>query len=93
MRFGAKRPGEAIITDPVYMKFDYKTSFSEAGMTPYHRLLLDAIAGEQMNFIRQDSVEHSWAIVDSIRESVNGSSPELYPIHSHGPESSVRIYS
>ena len=93
LRFGAKRPGEAIITDPVYMKFDYKTSFSEAGMTPYHRLLLDAISGEQMNFIRQDSVEHSWAIVDSIRGAVNGRSPELYPIHSHGPESSVRIYS
>ncbi len=93
LRFGAKRPGEAIITDPVYMKFDYKTSFSEAGMTPYHRLLLDAIAGEQMNFIRQDSVEYSWAIIDSIREAVNGSSPELYPIHSHGPESAVRIYS
>jgi glucose-6-phosphate 1-dehydrogenase len=93
LRFGAKRPGEAVITDPVYMKFDYKTSFTEAGMTPYHRLLLDAIFGDQMNFIRQDSVEHSWAIVDAIREVVNGTQPELYPIHSHGPESAVRIYS
>ena len=93
LRFGAKRPGEAVITDPVYMKFDYKTSFTEAGMTPYHRLLLDAIAGEQMNFIRQDSVEHAWAIVDSIRDAVHGIPPELYPIHSRGPESAVRIYS
>ena len=93
LRFGAKRPGEAVITDPVYMKFDYKTSFTEAGMTPYHRLLLDAIAGEQMNFIRQDSVEHSWAIIDAIRVAVNGVPPELYPIHSHGPDSAERIYS
>jgi len=62
-------------------------------MTPYHRLLLDAIAGEQMNFIRQDSVEHSWAIIDAIRDAVQGSQPELYPIHSHGPVSAVRIYS
>ncbi len=31
IKFGAKRPGESVITDPVYMKFDYKTSFAEAG--------------------------------------------------------------
>ena len=93
LRFGAKRPGEAVITDPVYMKFDYKTSFAEEGMTPYHRLLLDAIAGEQMNFIRQDSVEHSWEIVDAIRKSVQGTPPEPYPIHSSGPESAATIYS
>ena len=93
LRFGAKRPGESVITDPVYMKFDYRTSFTESGMTPYHRLLLDAINGEQMNFIRQDSVEYSWAIIDAIRESVNGNPPDPYPIHSRGPESAVRIYS
>ncbi|MEI6691620.1 MAG: glucose-6-phosphate dehydrogenase [Chlorobium sp.] len=93
LRFGAKRPGEAVITDPVYMKFDYKTSFTEAGMTPYHRLLLDAVNGDQMNFIRQDSVEYSWAIIDSIRETVNGMTPETYPIHSNGPESAGSIYS
>ena len=92
IKFGAKRPGEAVITDPVYMKFDYKTSFAEVGATPYHRLLLDAMAGEQMNFIRQDSVEYSWAIVDAIRESVGAEPPESYPIHSRGPESVQRIY-
>lgn len=92
LRFGAKRPGEAVITDPVYMKFDYKTSFTEAGMTPYHRLLLDAMAGEQMNFIRQDSVEYSWTIVDAMREVVQGVLPEPYEVHSRGPESAERIY-
>ena len=91
--FGAKRPGEAVITDPVYMKFDYKTSFADAGATPYHRLLLDAMAGEQMNFIRQDSVEYSWGIVDAIREAVGGQPPEPYPVHSRGPESVQGIYS
>ncbi len=93
LKFGAKRPGEAVITDPVYMRFDYKTSFTEVGLTPYHRLLLDAMAGEQMNFIRQDSVEYSWSIVDSIREAVGAQSPESYPVHSRGPESVERIYS
>jgi glucose-6-phosphate 1-dehydrogenase len=92
IKFGAKRPGEAVITDPVYMKFDYRTSFTEVGVTPYHRLLLDAMAGEQMNFIRQDSVEYSWAIVDAIREAVGAEPPESYPVHSRGPESVQRIY-
>ena len=92
IKFGAKRPGESVITDPVFMKFDYKTSFTEAGLTPYHRLLLDALAGEQMNFIRQDSVEYSWAIIDSIRQAVGSKLPEGYPAHSHGPESVDKIY-
>jgi len=92
LRFGAKRPGEEVITDPVYMKFDYRTSFSDSGLTPYHRLLLDAMAGEQMNFIRQDSVEYSWAIIDSIREAIGGEEPSLYPVHSGGPDAAQRIY-
>ena len=92
IRFGAKRPGEALITDPVYMRFDYKTSFTAAGMTPYHRLLLDAMAGEQMNFIRQDSVEYSWAIIDAIREAVAAQPPEPYAVHSRGPLEADRIY-
>lgn len=92
LRFGAKRPGEEVITDPVYMKFDYRTSFSDSGLTPYHRLLLDAMAGEQMNFIRQDSVEYSWAIIDSIREAIGGEEPSLYAVHSGGPDAAQRIY-
>ncbi|MBM3163659.1 MAG: glucose-6-phosphate dehydrogenase [Chlorobi bacterium] len=85
IRFGAKRPGEAVITDPVYMRFDYKDAFSRPGMTPYHRLLLDALAGNQLNFIRQDSVEYSWAIIDAIRQALAGAMPDVYPVGSWGP--------
>ena len=91
IRFGAKRPGEQMITDPVFMKFDYRGTFQGEGLTPYHRLLLDAIEGNQMNFIRKDSVEYSWEIIDSLKDSIDGQAPELYPVHSWGPESS-RIY-
>ncbi|NTU92675.1 MAG: glucose-6-phosphate dehydrogenase [Chlorobiaceae bacterium] len=92
IRFGAKRPGEMMLTDPVYMKFDYRDSFAGEGLTPYHRLLLDAVEGNQMNFIRRDSVEHSWAIIDSIRDAAAGAVPEPYPVHSWGPESAGLIY-
>lgn len=91
IRFGAKRPGEQMITDPVFMKFDYRGTFQGEGLTPYHRLLLDAIEGNQMNFIRKDSVEYSWEIIDSLKDSIDGQVPEQYPVHSWGPESS-RIY-
>ena len=93
IKFGAKRPGESVITDPVFMKFDYKTSFTEAGLTPYHRLLLDAMAGDQMNLIRQDSVEYSWAIIESLRDAAGSQPPQSYPVHSRGPASVERIYS
>ncbi|HCD36699.1 MAG TPA: glucose-6-phosphate dehydrogenase [Chlorobium sp.] len=92
LRFGAKRPGEDVVTDPVFMKFDYRDAYPNEGMTPYRRLLLDAMAGDRMNFIRQDSVEHSWAVIDAIREAVDGHRPEPYPPHSSGPESAGRIY-
>ncbi|NTV02809.1 MAG: glucose-6-phosphate dehydrogenase [Chlorobiaceae bacterium] len=92
IRFGTKRPGEEMVTDPVFMKFDYHESFAEEGLTPYHRLLLDAVDGNQMNFIRRDSLERSWSIVDSIRESLAGTIPDSYPVHSWGPDSAGRIY-
>ncbi|MEE9904380.1 MAG: glucose-6-phosphate dehydrogenase [Chlorobium sp.] len=89
IRFGAKRPGESVITDPVYMRFNYRDSFTNPGMTPYHRLLLDAVEGNQMNFIRQDSVEYSWAVIDAIRDAVSGKMPEIYPAGSWGPARTV----
>ena len=86
IRFGAKRPGKDLITDPVYMKFDYKTSFDHELMSAYQRLLLDAMGGDQTNFIRQDAVESSWRVIDRIRDLMRESDPESYPVHSWGPE-------
>lgn len=91
IRFGTKRPGEELVTDPVFMTFDYNASFGMEKMSPYQRLLVDAMAGDQMHFIRQDSVESSWAFVDGIRNAFAGSLPEPYAIHSGGPESVARL--
>ena len=44
------------------------------------------MAGDQMHFIRQDTVESSWAVIDSIRDSMKDVVPEPYPVHSWGPE-------
>jgi glucose-6-phosphate 1-dehydrogenase len=86
--FVAKRPGGELITDPVALEFDYKESFSAEGLSPYHKLLLDAMEGDQTRFIRKDGVEESWKIVDNIREKIKDIKPAVYPVGSWGPEKS-----
>lgn len=51
--------------------------------SPYERLLGDAIAGNGALFIRQDTVEAAWAVVDPV---LNSHSPvHSYVRHSWGP--------
>lgn len=58
-------------------------------MTPYERLLGDAIKGDAMLFVRQDSVEAAWQVVDPIVGDVT-------PVHEYdsgtwGPIEADRI--
>jgi glucose-6-phosphate 1-dehydrogenase len=89
--FGAKRPGEEIVMDPVYMEFNYKKSFLQKEITPYHLLILQAIEGDQTRFIRKDGVEECWKIIDKIKDSLKGMRPIVYPIKSWGPEESNKL--
>jgi glucose-6-phosphate 1-dehydrogenase len=91
--FGAKRPGEEMAMDPVYMEFDYKKAFDWEKLTPYHRLLLDAMAGDQTLFIRKDGVEECWKIIDNIRDCIRqtGMKPVVYPRKSWGPKESNEL--
>jgi glucose-6-phosphate 1-dehydrogenase len=57
--------------------------FSEEGgeaPTPYEVLLLDAMRGNSMRFTRQDSVEETWRIYQSLLD-------ERPPVHSYAPGS------
>lgn len=47
-------------------------------MTPYERLLGDAIRGDAMLFVRQDSVEAAWHVVDPIVGDAT-------PVHEYDP--------
>jgi hypothetical protein len=47
-------------------------------MTPYERLLGDAIRGDAMLFVRQDSVEAAWEVVDPIVGNAT-------PLHEYDP--------
>jgi glucose-6-phosphate 1-dehydrogenase len=52
-------------------------------MTPYERVLSDALAGDQTLFAREDYVEEAWRIVDPM---IKANTPVYqYDIHSWGP--------
>jgi glucose-6-phosphate 1-dehydrogenase len=49
-------------------------------MSPYERLLGDAMAGEATLFARQDAVEAAWAVVDAVLGNAT-------PVHAYEPGS------
>ncbi|MGE5112477.1 MAG: glucose-6-phosphate dehydrogenase [Acidobacteriaceae bacterium] len=59
----AKRPGEAMTGERVELVVR-QSSADE--MTPYERLLGDAIQGDPALFVREDGVEAAWCVVDPI---------------------------
>jgi glucose-6-phosphate 1-dehydrogenase len=58
-------------------------------MTPYERLLGDAMRGDATLFARQDSVEVAWDIVDRLLAS--GPQAEPYASGSWGPPAAARM--
>jgi len=84
----AKVPGPTMHVRPVHMDFDYGTTFGQRSADAYERLLLDALAGDQMLFARGDWVETSWGIIDPILEAWNDTSGPLpqYDSGGWGPE-------
>ena len=58
-------------------------------MTPYERLLGDAMRGDATLFARQDSVEVAWDIVDRLLAS--GPQAERYASGSWGPDGAARM--
>jgi glucose-6-phosphate 1-dehydrogenase len=63
LRFEAKMPGSELRTRTVEMDFNYGSSFGMATADAYHRLLLDAMLGDQTLFTRADEVEEAWRVV------------------------------
>ncbi|NEO87106.1 MAG: glucose-6-phosphate dehydrogenase, partial [Spirulina sp. SIO3F2] len=63
LRFEAKMPGPDLRTRTVDMDFSYGSSFGMDTADAYHRLLLDAMLGDQTLFTRADEVEEAWRVV------------------------------
>jgi glucose-6-phosphate 1-dehydrogenase len=83
LRFGAKRPGIGMHSEPVSMVFRYDTHFGEYALPDaYERLLLDAIQGDASLFARSDEIELAWQLTDPLTVPVI---PALYAAGSYGP--------
>ena len=69
IRFAAKVPGAGTQLRTVRMDFLYGSSFGQAGVDAYERLLLDAMYGDPTLFTRRDEIEAAWMIVQPILDA------------------------
>ena len=82
-----KRPGEKLVSELAELQVTHRPSGDE--MTPYERLLGDAMDGDAMLFAREDGVEAAWAVVQGILGNVV---PALqYEPGSWGPAAAMKL--
>ena len=81
-----KSPGEAMTGQEIEL---YACNSHADEMTPYERLLGDAMRGDPTLFARQDSVEVAWDIVDRLLAS--GPQAEHYAPGNWGPAAAERM--
>ncbi len=62
----AKRPGSKLCMDGLELAVDYQKVFKAKMPEAYQRLLLDCMTGDQMLFMRQDSVLLSWQLMQPV---------------------------
>ena len=93
LSFGAKIPGPGWRVRSVSMDFSYNDVFPGQTVDAYERLLLDAMIGDPMLFIRTDEVEQAWKIVAPMQQSFAQGEPPLarYPAGSWGPTEADRL--
>ncbi len=82
----AKMPGEAMVGEAVELVVRQSAADE---MTPYERLLGDAIRGDPTLFVREDGVEAAWGVVDPILG--NRTPARVYEPNTWGPAEADRI--
>ncbi len=73
-----KKPGQAMVGESSELALVHHPSGDE--MSPYERLLGDAMAGDPTLFAREDAVEAEWAVVEPVLENST-------PLHEYQPGS------
>lgn len=82
----AKQPGESMVGEDVEL---VARQHSGDQMTPYERLLTDALQGDASLFAREDGVEAAWRVVDPI---LGNATPVFeYEENTWGPAQSDRL--
>ncbi len=94
LSFVTKLPGMGFSLQPVRMDFDYEQAFHVGLPEAYERLLLDAIKGIPMLFMRSDEVDAQWEFITPILEAWQKSPPKNFPNYAAGtwgPEEANRL--
>ena len=89
LTFQAKRPGQAMILNPVDMVFSYEDAYKGEEPEAYETLLYDVMDGDATLFMRADQVEAAWKVVMPILEVWQARKPLNFPNYSPnswGPE-------
>jgi glucose-6-phosphate 1-dehydrogenase len=89
IRFQAKRPGQAMMLNPVDMVFRYEDAYDGHEPEAYETLLLDVMSGNATLFMRSDQVEAAWKIIMPILNAWEARPPVDFPNYapdSWGPE-------
>lgn len=76
----AKKPGEGFVGETIELMM---TDDQSDDMTPYERLLGDAMHGENLLFAREDGVEAAWRVVNDVLANHRPVLP--YKPHTWGP--------
>ena len=80
LRLMVKEPGFGMKLTPVQMRYAYSSSFGmKLQPSPYERLLLDAVHGDQTLFSRTDGISASWKFVTNILSGFTSSASVLHP--------------
>jgi glucose-6-phosphate 1-dehydrogenase len=89
LTFEAKIPGQDRALKSVDMHFHYEEAFGGIDADPYARLIRDCMNGDATLFMRKDSIEVAWWLMDSILQywrSDSALSPASYSAGTLGPE-------
>ena len=74
--------GQGYVSGNVLMDFSYSEGYKGLILDAYERVLLDALVGEEMLFLRSDGVERAWSLLTPVIEAVeNGDSAGLPLMH------------
>jgi glucose-6-phosphate 1-dehydrogenase len=84
LSFVTKQPGMGFSLQPVQMDFDYGQTFHDGLPEAYERLLLDAIKGISMLFMRSEEVDAQWEFVTPILEAWQTLPPPKFPNYAAG---------
>ena len=90
----AKKPGPAVVVDNIPLDFDYSQFGSQSPATGYETLLHDCMIGDMTLFHREDSVDASWRIVNTILDVWGALPPRDFPDYeagSWGPASADKL--